>query len=224
MASLRALLLFFMVLVAACTQAPAAPAPTLASLNATNPPAATATADTRITTQQAELASTLAAVQATQTALAAVPVAQPTDCGALAWWNFAGGSAIDAVATLSAAKAEVDSLAPNIALKGNNFIIANAYAQTLQSLTSDVAQRDYPLCIKAGRDALLGALGAYVGYASAWSLSLPVEGRSDPFYTPEELAEQLEQARALMQTAAAEIQRVTGADTSVLLDDGLDHP
>lgn len=214
----------------ACTQVPAQQSPTQASLPnvssavasiASVTTAPTATEDTRLVTREAELNGTQRAISATQTALAQTPLPQATDCGAMVWWNYTGGSAIDFMDGLK----ELDPLLLNLTPVPNSPIgayeYASSYAEVFDNIANLVAGRDYALCIKAGRDALVGAMDAYQDYTISRAFSLSEYSEVSSGYTPEDLAALLENARTLMRVAVAEIQRATGTDATFLLEDGI---
>lgn len=120
--------------------------------------------------------------------------------------------------TLSEADSFISSADPNSQFL-DPFTTASSYEDGLEAITNDVAGRDYALCAKPGRDALVAAMNAYQGYMLERALSESEYSASD--YPPEQVAERLEHARRLMRQAAGDIEDATGQDVSFLLQDGI---
>lgn len=181
------------------------------------------TPDMRPATREAELKSTQAAIEATQTALAFVPTPAPapTDCGAAGWWNYAGGSTLDFMDALQRAGTAIRT-PPTPGSVVDHYTIIAAHGDILERIANDVSRHDYPLCMKSGRDRLIDAMTAYVNFVMHTAFSKSEVALISGEHTSESLASELATARERMANAAAQIADLTGADTSMLLNDGVE--
>jgi hypothetical protein len=162
--------------------------------------------------------SGVAQVQPPPDSMVNAPSQTSDDCGANAWWNYIGGPTIDFMSTVKLAANDLDSFEKDPPTDIDNMIM-DGYSDRFDEIREQVQDRDYPLCIKTGRDALISGMYNYGFY---------IFGRRQNFgaYGSAAIAEMapddLRKARELMATAASEINRVTGQNVDFLTHDGIE--